>query len=97
MNDKVRDILFYAIGLLCLSAILYAIITKPPEKEKAKPAIDIKNTGKMVNVESNNMMYVVEIDGCEYLKSTGANGTYTYTHKGNCKNHKSNNAGVKQQ
>lgn len=30
---------------------------------------------------------VVVVEGCEYLKIRGYGGTYSLSHKGNCKNH----------
>ena len=60
-------------------------------KDEVKPIV-VKNTGRSVTTSGLNTIWVIEIDGCEYLKSNGPDSTYTYTHKGNCKNliHKEN-------
>lgn len=39
------------------------------------------------SVSENNDIVIVEVDGCEYLRSYVYAGS-VYTHKGNCKNHK---------
>lgn len=78
--DK-RWILIYVF----LAIVVLFVVLNPRKAEK--PIAAIQDVGAVDGGVGMNSIRLVKIDGCEYLKVNAPEGTFTYTHKGNCKNH----------